>query len=107
MSATLVFVTLSTIFAESKAKIFPVYHQDHFHDYLQDLPVGSRFASVIAFYNDSRQCESALKKLSWNEDDLPSTEHLLLGQFEMSTARERVWYVITCYTTSKALYQRI
>ena len=93
MSGPVVIATLLALLASVSGKIFEIYHRDHFHDYLSDLPAGSRFASVIAFYNGTTECGDSLRRLLWTEDDLPSTEHLLMGQMEMSKARDRMWYV--------------
>jgi len=92
MTASLAISTLCLLSHTSLAKMYEIYHRDHFHDFLQDLPVGSRFASVIAFYNNTSLCGKAMSGLPWTESNLPSQEHLFLGQFEMTTARDRVWY---------------
>jgi len=85
-------IVTSLLYGLSFAKIYEIYHRDHYHDELQDLPAGSRYASVLAFYNDTPSCQSSLKNLPWTENALPSVEHLFLGQYEFSTSRDRVWY---------------
>ena len=74
----------------SVGKVYEIYHRDHFHDEMQDVPKGSRYASVIAFYNDTRACNSAKDALPFTDNKLPSVDHLFLGQYEFSTSRDRV-----------------
>ena len=84
----------SALCSVSLGKIYELYHRDHYHDEMQDTPKGSRYASVLAFYNETSQCKKMMMDLPWTETGLPSVEHLFLGQHEMSTSRERVWYVL-------------
>ena len=81
-------------------KIFEIYHRDHYHDLMQDLPSGMRYATVPAFYNDTSTCNSAKNALPFTETELPSIDHLFLGQYEFSTLRDRVWYVMYYFTIS-------
>jgi len=85
-------VLASALCGLSLGKIYELYHRDHYHDEMQDTPTGSRYASVIAFYNETKQCRNMMSGLPWSETGLPSVEHLFLGQYELSTSRERVWY---------------
>eukprot|EP01083_Nonionella_stella_P296245 1006458_1 len=89
----LFFIIACTLNRITLSKVYEIYHRDHYHDEMQDMPVGYRYASVLAFYNDTKQCQGALKSLPFTETGLPSIEHLFLGQYEFSTSRERVWYV--------------
>ena len=86
-------ITLCILFGFSLSKIFEIYTRDHYHDFMQDMPVGVRYASIVAFYNDTKMCQANLASLPWTEVGLPSVEHLFLGQYELSTKTERVWYV--------------
>lgn len=91
-------VLASAICGLSVGKIYELYHRDHYHDEMQDTPKGSRYASVLAFYNDTKQCKGMMAGLPWTETGLPSVEHLFLGQYELSTSRDRVWYVLMALT---------
>eukprot|EP00484_Ammonia_sp_Unknown_P006323 CAMPEP_0197055822 /NCGR_PEP_ID=MMETSP1384-20130603/74021_1 /TAXON_ID=29189 /ORGANISM="Ammonia sp." /LENGTH=529 /DNA_ID=CAMNT_0042489545 /DNA_START=21 /DNA_END=1610 /DNA_ORIENTATION=- len=81
-----------TLCSLSVAKVYEIYDRDHYHDLMQDVPEGLRYASVIAFYNDTSECKTAKMALPFTETGLPSVEHLFLGQYEFSTAKERIWY---------------
>eukprot|EP00486_Rosalina_sp_Unknown_P004963 CAMPEP_0201568492 /NCGR_PEP_ID=MMETSP0190_2-20130828/9603_1 /ASSEMBLY_ACC=CAM_ASM_000263 /TAXON_ID=37353 /ORGANISM="Rosalina sp." /LENGTH=276 /DNA_ID=CAMNT_0047989669 /DNA_START=28 /DNA_END=855 /DNA_ORIENTATION=- len=76
----------------SIGKVYELYHRDHFHDEMQDVPKGMRYAAAIAFYNDTKTCNAAKDALPFTDNKLPSVDHLFLGQYEFSTSRDRVWY---------------
>ena len=81
-------------FIVNHGKVFEIYSRDHFHDFIQDLPVNSRFHSFIAFYNDTRECQRNLQEMRFNSDQLPSIEYVFVGKYEMTTFPERIWYEI-------------
>jgi len=83
-------VCLSIAFVH--CKVYELFDRDHYHDLMQDTPEGLRYASVIAFYNDTKECRSAKDALEFGDVGVASVNHLFLGQFEFSTAKQRIWY---------------
>ena len=81
-------------FVVNHGKVFEIYSRDHFHDFIQDLPVNSRFHSFVAFYNDTRECQRNLQEMRFNSDQLPSIEYIFVGKYEMTTFPERIWHVV-------------
>ncbi|ETO25089.1 hypothetical protein RFI_12053, partial [Reticulomyxa filosa] len=82
---------LSTV---CNGKVYELFYRPLFHDLIQDLPVGARFASVIAFYNDTKECLQQLKALNFDnhENEMPDVQYLMFAQYEMSTLKSRIWH---------------
>jgi len=79
-------------FSIASCTVHEIYSRYHFHDLIQDLPVGFRYASVIAFYNESKECNKGFEKLNFEHKSLPSNEFLMLGRYEMSNIGDRFWF---------------
>ena len=73
--------------------MFEIYTRDHFHDIHQDFPPGLRSVTLVAFYNDTSECQQALQSLNIDNDFGISMGDYLIARYEMSTHKERVWYV--------------
>ena len=76
------------------SKVYEIYDQSHYNDWMQDLPVGSRYASIISFYNKTSECLRSFNDLQFNQKYLPDRTHLFLGKFEMSNFNQRIWHKI-------------
>jgi len=73
-------------------RVYEIYTQDHLHDLFQDLKIGNRPATVIAFYNDG-PCKETLKSMNFGQSaQIPSINNLILTQYEMTHNKERVWH---------------
>ena len=84
---------LTFLFNLAVCRVYEIYTQDHLHDIFQDLKVGNRPATVIAFYNDG-DCKETLKSMNFGQSaQIPSVRHVILAQYEMTHSKERVWYV--------------
>lgn len=82
-------------------RVYEIYTQDHLHDLYQDVKVGNRPATVIAFYNQG-DCKNTLTSMGFGQSpQIPSIKHVMLAQYEMSLNRERIWFVYIQHTHSE------
>eukprot|EP00040_Diaphanoeca_grandis_P007107 m.39760 g.39760 ORF g.39760 m.39760 type:complete len:546 (+) comp18281_c0_seq1:303-1940(+) len=96
VATTLLLVAVISSAVGSENRVTDLLNSNHYFDLVRDTPYVHRPPSLLAFFSETDDaCMRAFNRLEFNENGLPSRQHVFLGRYDVDKQYDFAWFKFT------------